>query len=365
MPANTRRRFTDKGIERLTAPPSGRIELWDLECPGFGLRLTAGGVKAFQVMFRVKGQGQLRRLTLGRYRPADKVAAQPANRSVDLSVGAYLSLAQARTKARQIISDARAGVDPEEAERAASAARAEARANTFAAVRSQFIEMYAKPKNRSWPQAQRYLERDLADWDARPIGSITRRDVIAAVDAKARIAAISANRLLAHTRKLFRWAASRDLITASPVINVVGPGTEVERERVLTESEIQRLWTAWDKLGFPFGQMLKLMLVTGQRRSEVASMRWADIRPRPIDTAASNSFVPIEWVWTLSSEQTKAGRSHETALSDLAMEIVSTLPRFTSGYLFPARGEGDHHASGFSRAKRRSDELSGLADWRL
>jgi integrase len=362
MSQNRRVKLTDKGIDRRRAPAAGRIELWDAETPGFGLRLTAGGVKAFQVMFRVKGNGKLRRLTLGRYCPASEVAARPK----DADLGGYLTLAQARAKARQMISDARTGIDPEEAERDKAAERARAKAHAFAAVREQFLDLYARPKNKSWKQAAAYLRRDFAAWDSKPIGAITRRDVIAVLDKKSRTGGpIAANRLLAHVRKLFNWAASRDLITASPIVNIARPAAEVERERVLTDGEIKRIWDSSEKLSWPFGAMFKLMLITGQRRDEVAGMRWIDIKPHAIDAEATNSFVPVEWVWHLGGDQTKAGRSHDVPLSDLAMQVISTIPRFQSQFLFPARGKADRYATGFSKAKANCDKLCGFDDWRV
>src|SRR5579864_1192995 len=221
----SRKKLTDKGIERKTPPKSGRIELWDSECPGFGVRITDRGVRSFQLMYRFNGK--LRRKGLGRF----------------IGEG---SLSKARQRAREIIELARGGIDPEEQEKALAEERARAQADTFAAVRDQFIEKYAKPKNRSWQEVERYFKRDLADWNARPISSITRRDVIAAIDAKAhRGGPYSANRLLAHVRKLFNWGLSRDLISASPVAGIPKPRVEKERERVLSEREIKLLWDAW------------------------------------------------------------------------------------------------------------------------
>jgi integrase len=348
-----RKKLTHKGIDRLTPPASGRIEQWDAECPGFGIRVTENGVKTFQTMYRVNGK--LHRKALGRF--------------VGDDVGC---LAKARTQARAIIESARAGVDPDLAEREKKLAeqeeraeRARARANTFAAVRRDFIELYARPKNKSWEAAARYLERDVSGWDERPIASITRRDVIAAVDLKAKEAPDAAKMLRAHLSKLFNWAIGRDLIEHSPVANVPRPKGGDERERVLTEVEVKRLWDAWadDGVGWPFGPMLRLLLATGQRRGEVAGMTWSEIRPRPLASAPSANETAIEWVWTIPAERTKGGRAHEVPLSPLAMEILGSLPRFTSGHVFPGRIRG--HANGFSRAKDRSDELSGVGDWRI
>jgi integrase len=341
-------RLTHKGIERKRAPASGRREIWDVECPGFGIRITEGGIKAFQVLYRFGGKP--RRKGLGRFISGD---------------GCHC-LAKARRRARDIIEAARAGTDPELKERAEAAERARAQANTFAAVRTRFINEYAKQRNRHWQEVERYFERDLAEaWDALPIENITKRDIIAAIEAKARESGpYAANRLFAHVRKLFRWAAGKDLVAAVPVVGIEKPGVEKERARVLTATEMKALWSAWEHLGWPFGPMFKLLLVVGQRRDEVAGLRWDELRPLEGRTGATPTCTPIEWTWVIPGERTKSGRPQVVPLPPLASEIIGNLPRFTSPYVFPARG-GAGYASGFSRAKARSDDLSGIASWRL
>ena len=104
-------------------------------------------------------------------------------------------------------------------------------------------------------------------------------------------------------------------------------------------------------MGYPFGPLMMLLLITGQWRGEVAKMRWADL--------------DIErGVWTLPSESTKAGRAHAVPLSPLAIGIIKGLPRFAGAFVFTS-GAGVRPVSGFGRAKDRIDELSGVKDWRL
>jgi integrase len=153
-------------------------------------------------------------------------------------------------------------------------------------------------------------------------------------------------------RKMFGWAVERDILTASPVININAPGKEVERERVLTDEELIRVWAAADKISGVPGAFFKTLILTGQRRDEVAGMRWADM-----DMEAK--------VWTLRREATKGDRSHEVPLAPLVIEILTELPR-TGTYVFTSRGfrrvpgkpaaEGrltdrDRHISGYSKMK--------------
>jgi integrase len=346
-----RKKLTDKGIENLAAPRSGRVELWDAGFGegAFGLRVTEKGTKTFQLMYRF--EGKLRRKTIGQY--------------------PTIGLGKAHDAARDIIRKAKAGVDPELAEAALAVERTRARANTFGAVANDFIERYAKQQNRSWEEVKEYFDRDLVDWHKRPIASITRRDVNEAIrhkaakverkpaDKETKTKAVresggpyAANRLLANTRKLFSWAVEQEYLTASPVVSVSAPGAEQERERVLTDDEVKALWKAWEAMEAPFGPMLQLLLVTAQRRDEVAGLRWADL---DIENK----------LWTIPGEFTKPGRSHEVPLSPIALAILEPLLRTTSPYVFPARGNPDNPASGFSRAKARSDKLSKVTGWRI
>ena len=139
------------------------------------------------------------------------------------------------------------------------------------------------------------------------------------------------------------------MLAINPAAGVKPPAVEKSRDRVLSEDEIKAFWTGCDKLGWPFGPAFKLMLVTGQRRDEVAGIRWDDLN---IENA----------LWTLSRTQTKSDRLHEVPLSSLALEIIQSVPR-TGEHVFTTNGRTP--ISGFSKAKRELDEAAKLADWRI
>src|SRR5204862_161290 len=148
------------------------------------------------------------------------------------------------------------------------------------------------------------------------------------------------------------WAISRDIIEASPVVKIEKAGAETERERALSDAEIKTVWQAAERLPYPFGPFFRLALLTGQRRSEVASMRWADI-----DEEART--------WTIPAELTKPGRAHVVPLSPLAVAILAECP-CSGGYVFSTgrhrrRGgnidRGAAPISGFSKAKAMLDNL--------
>jgi integrase len=321
-------RLTQAAVDKVSSPKAGRLEYFDATLPGFALRIAATGHKAWVLFYRIGGKQ--RRYTIG------TLATHP---KVD----------QARERAREILRDVERGIDP------AAAKPVPARQpDTVRAVVSQFIERHAKPRTRSWQQTDQTLQRLVVSrWGDRDAVSITRRDVIELMDELVdKGTPITANRVLSLVRKMFAWAVERDILTASPVVNINAPGKEVERERVLTDHELIRVWAAADKTGGISGVFFKTLILTAQRREEVAGMRWADLN---METR----------VWTLQREATKGDRSHEVPLSPLVVEVLTALPR-TGTYVFPARGfrrvlgkpaaEGrltdrDRHISGYSKMK--------------
>jgi len=322
-------KLTQAAVERLAPPKTGRVEFFDAHLPGFGLRVSDSGRKSWVVLYRVGTPPRLRRFTIG------TLATHP---KVD----------EARDRAREILQEVARGVDPAETQKAAP----ERPADTVRTVAKQFIERYAKPKNRSWAETEKTLARHVvARWGDREATSISRRDVLELLDDLVdRGNPIAANRVLAAIRKMFGWAVERDILPASPVINVKAPGKEVERERVLTDDELTRLWTAADKTGGVAGGFFKALILSGQRRDEVATMRWADLN---METK----------VWTLPREATKGDRSHEVPLAPLMIEVLTALPR-TGDYVFSST-RGERPISGYSKMKARIATLAGFDDWRI
>ena len=175
----------------------------------------------------------------------------------------------------------RAGFDPAEEKRGRRDNRSPER-DTFGAVAQDYLERHLKKNSAAstYMDAKRDLEHNaLPKWRNRPIESISRRDIVDLVDGiLARGAEIQANRTLARLRALFNWAIQKDrLVTVSPVDRVKAPTKERTRDRALTDDELRWLWTACDVIEWPFGPLVKLLLITGQRRDEVASMEWPEL----------------------------------------------------------------------------------------
>lgn len=228
-----------------------------------------------------------------------------------------------------------------------------AEAGTVAAVVDQFIELYAKRRQRSWHVTKQYFDRDvLPQWGRRRIETITRGDVLTLLDeAMAEGKETKANRLHGHLRKLFRWAVERGYVETSPVAEVSAPGKLEKRDRVLTDRELVAIWKACSEIGYPFGPLVRLLAITGQRREEVALMRWKDL-----DFEAE--------VWRLPREITKSDRAHEVPLSGLTLEVLEATPELGE-FVFSSGRRGDQPVSGWSKAKSRLDQLCGVGEWRL
>lgn len=297
-------KLTEIGIKRLAAPEKGRLEVWDTLLPAFGVRVTASGQKTFGVMYRVGGVQ--RRQTLGSY---------PA-----------VTLADARKLARKAFAQVAEGRDPSTEKRER---REGGKADSFRAVAAEYVDRYAKrhKRERSWREDERLIRRELLPrWGARRIGRVSKADMLNLLDATSDRAPIMANRLLALVRKLFNWCQERGYIEASPCAGIKASSKERTRERVLRDDELRKLWPAFEAMEYPFGPLFKMLLITGQRVSEVAGMRRDEL---------GLDIVPL---WTLSSERTKADRQHVVSLPSLAMDLLRGSPELGGEGLYDPRG---------------------------
>jgi integrase len=320
------KKLTDLFVERAKLPRHGRIEYFDAAFPGLALRVTSGGSKSWSAFYRYKGR--LRRLTIGRY-PAIKPAL-------------------ARREAAAALERVRQGIDPAEEKRTRRAMRTP-ETDAFGTLAQDYLDRYLRKNNAAstYQEAKRDLEHDaLPKWRNRPLASISRRDVIDLIDGIVeRGAEIQANRTFARLRALFNWAVEKDRLPVSPVARMKPPTKERTRDRVLSDNEICWFWEACNKIGWPFGPLFKLLLLTAQRRDEVAGMARSEINLE-------------KRVWTIPRQKTKNDRGHEVQLSDLGIEVLQQLPRITNGSDETALAftvTGDTPVSGFSRAKRRLD----------
>jgi integrase len=317
-------KLTDQYISGLKAPPSGRAEFPDELVTGLRLRI---GANSKTWVLRARVNEKVINATLGRY---------PA-----------LSLAKAREAARSRL------IAYEQDDPVRSKLSIEI-------VATDFIERHCKPKNRRWEDQQAMLNRYvLPRWKGRDIGDVRKRDVVQLIDAVIDGGVtVMANRVLAVVHKLFAWAVSRDIIEHNPATGVAKPVAEVPRDRVLTTPEVRAIWKATTHMAYPHGAYIRLLLLSAQRRDEVATMRWSAI---DLEKAT----------WKLDAADTKAARAHIVPLSKTVLDILAQLPRLDDYVLTTRAGT---HICGYSKSKELLDRFmaaelgiapSELPNWRI
>lgn len=327
-------RLTDKGFQKLIPIDGKRTEYWDLLLPSFGVRVSKTGKQTFVMMYRF--DRRLRRLSLGQY--------------------PKVSLSDARTRARENFEKIENGIDPAVKQAAEKAGKA----RTFKELSDLYMELYAKPKKKSWKNDEQFLRNDFnPKWGNRSAHNITREDVVERIEAVAARAPTSGNRALATIRKLFRWSVKKRFLDSSPVIEVEAPTDEVSRDRVLTNVELKKVWQATEKMGYPWRPFYQLLILTLQRREEVAGMLHEELDL-------------VENEWNVGGTRTKNGIGNITPLPAIAVSLIEELKCYGSDFVFPARGQetktiedGGRHISGFSAAKIELDQLSGVKNWRV
>jgi integrase len=310
------RALTVAAVQRLKPPPRGQLDYFDKGFPGLALRISYGGSKTWVYFYRLHG-GKLRRLTLGRW---------PA-----------MELAEARAGWQQARKRVGKGESP--------AVRLPAAADSFAAAVDTWLKR-DQASNRSYGEVKRVIERDVKPvFEGRLVATIDRTEIADLLDGIAdRGAPVLARRVQAHLHRFFRWSVGRGYIAANPMADMEKVGTAVERDRVLTDAELAVVWNAvaWDpvsKAGWPFAPAIRLLILTGARREEMAALRWAEIVGDRIELAGA---------------RTKNEEPHHIPLVHSAADIIHTLPRVDgSEFVFTTTGKSP--ISGWSRAKKRLD----------
>lgn len=324
-------RIGDKNRRTLPAPKTGSWVWWDSSADvydvprGFGVRVTARGVRSYVVKYRVGGRQRV--ATLGRVE--------------DMGVKA------ARDLARQYRNAAREGIDRLAEERKLRQ-ESRLRGNTLAEMIDRYLADPGVQALRTYAEYGRLLRQEVVFHlgHLKP-DEVTKGHVRALVrgiaegtlereHARKSKAPFIANRVLSVLQAMYGWAVKNDLLERAPGWPEP-PAREVTRDRVLTEDEVRVVWMACqgeEGRGNLIGSALKLMLLTGQRRGEVLRMRWLDISEEEKGT----------W-WTIPAEYTKNGRDHRVPLTRSALDVVARARRIAeqrgierSEWVFPGDG---------------------------
>ena len=298
--------------------------------PGFMLVVQPSGAKSFSIRVRIGAEQP--RLACGKH--------------------PVVGLAEARARARAMLQQIEKGDDP----RGARSAQQEAQKpkDGFATVVETYTRKRLQPRLRRWQDVAATLHRDAVPaWADRPIGTISKRDVRDLLDDVAARAPVSANRLRSHLHALWKWAVRNDYCPSNVVEGVDKPTHEVARDRLISEDELRAIWAVWLTMGYPFGHVGRLLLLSGARRSEWAGASWSEIDLR-------------DATWTLPAARAKTGREHIVPLSPQILAVLAELPRIAgpNDLLFPsARVARVNPVSGFSKALRVTHELSSTSAW--
>jgi integrase len=364
--------LTTAAVERLRPHQSKRREVRDAGAPGLHLVIQPSGVKSWAMRLR-RPDGRSAKLTLGRVDLGDENGDDPV-------LGAPLTLRQARQLANSIDRQRARGVDVAsmtEKKRREERLRLDATRSSFLALARDFAtdqmsrirgwRAQAKLLGLSYPRqggeptlvagglAERWASLPVAEIDGDVIhGSIEEARSRAVPGTAPRRPGASDSRakaLAAALGKLFSWASRRRRVATNPCVGVHRPKAPPERDRVLTEAELRHLWKACDAIGWPFGPCVKLMMLTGARRSEAAGLRWDELSG---DLST----------WTLPRERTKNKRPHVVPLAPMAREVLASAPRIDGSQLVFTTN-GTTPISGWSKLKARLDAAMGAGSWRL
>ena len=335
---DNKKRFTDLSVEKMVPVPGRRIEVSDALIPGLALRITETGKKSWSVMYRVAGRGDgghrgaLRRMTLGAYPLVDVKAA--------------------RAKAAAALDLADRGDDPCDKRRDDLE---EKRDSTVDNIAARYVALHLKPSVKKWNDADRLLRLHvLPEWGNTPIGDIRRRDGQKLLDKVLMAHGVGiAREVRKHVVAMFNWAHDRDEVGVNVLAGMKRKDLAYqERERVLTMDELKAIWAAADKMGYPFGPMVRLLILTAQRRAEIAGLErgW---------------LLPDQQAFEVPASHYKTDRPQVVPLSAPAMAIVEGLPNWNGGDFMLSTTGGTRPVSGFSKAKARVDTLSKVEGWTL
>ena len=327
--------LTAKQVQFMKPDPARRLEVPAGPPAGLYLVVHPTGKKAWA--YRYRWNGATRKLTFERSYPD-------------------MGLAAARAEAEIARAHLDRGIDP-----AGPLAASERDPETVHAVIREFIARKVSRTKTRW-EVERILMREIQPaWKHRThIADVSRSDVLRLLDTISdRGAPVMANRTLAVTKRLFSFCIERGYVETSPVTPVKPPNKERSRDRVLSPAELAEAWQATQRLGYPWGPFYQILILTAQRRGEVASLRWHDM-----DLEAG--------LWTMAAGHTKSGRIHDVPLSGPVLGILESIGRFEGDYVFTTTS-GQKPINGFSKSKARLEEArrklnpaaAEMADWRV
>ena len=334
MPEKITKKAVDALISRAKAEGKTRY-IFDSELKGFAALATKTGTCNYFFEYRLKGAGgSPKRVTLGRH-------------------GA-LTPDEARRRASIELGNVARGTDVAQERKDA---RARLKAGTFRDLSESYFAVNGRQektgewKSRHWKETHTMLEKSVYPMlGSKAPDAITKPELAALINKTKAHSHSVARRLHETLRPLFGWAFASGTIQTNPMTGLPCPKPVEARDRVLSDEEIKALWQAAIEQSWPFENVIKLLLLTGQRREEVAGMRW-----REIDLDAGQ--------WTIAKERCKNGKAHTVDLHPEAVRLLDPLGDEAASRLMKQSAEEDFvfsttgrtSVSGFSKIKARID----------
>jgi integrase len=311
--------LTPRMIAGLT-PHNMAYEIADSRVVGLRIVVTPRAFKSWACRYVFKGR--TRKYTIGPY--------------------PRITVKQARKIASSALLKVHSGTDPA-AEKVEE--RRRAKSDTVGKAFADYEKAHlARRRSSTAKETKRIFNKHvLPKWRTRPVISVTKEDVIELLEGVK--APIMANRVFAALSKFFKWCSQKKPFPVSPCFGLTKPHEEAEkRRRALSDIELKLFWRACDKIGFPFGPLFKVLLLTGARLNEAAGMTWDEL-----DQKAR--------IWSLESKRVKTGEAHAIFISDEFRKAIDSIkPNFD--FVFGR----DKPPSGFSKAKKILDrEMAKLA----
>ena len=360
-------RFTDAFINKLKLPEGKREVIQFEAATGLGIRVSQTGQVSFIVQLKLK-DGARHRETLGAY--------------------GKLTIDSARAAAQALAGKIAMGVDLQQ-ERAEAAAKAVAKAEaeevkkfTLAALIDQWRRRHLNAQRPQYAlRAFRNVERTFKGLLKVPAASVKRADVRKALEAFLEPQTVkragrgnktvggpsAARNAAASLKSAYKWAASGDveLLSENPLVGLSLPGSAAERERTLDTDEARRVYAAADRLEYPGRQFIRLLMLSGARREEIADLRWDEIVTD--ENGAKGLLLP--------PPRTKTGRktktSHYIPLSSEALKVIAECRRMSVvGSKYVLTSDGHQSFANFARVKNWLNEAlendgGAIPPWRL
>lgn len=313
--------LTELAIQKIKPPASGRLEVRDSLAPGLVLRVTANGAKSWSVVYKVPGEGGVsasgrplkgkqHRVTLGSWPSLSLSAARAA------ATDRLRAVALGRTVTSPTVAEALQGL--------LAVLQTHSKANLHRVLRLHVLPSlgHRKIAEVGWPDVRNLLDRLIVEGRAGTAREVRK-----------------------HLSRLFSYAADRGLVEHHPMAGRrVSDLRRDEAGRSLTLEEARRVFASASDLGYPFGPLYQLLLLTGARKGEIGYASWSEFADHGI---------------VIPRARFKSRRDHLIPLSGPARKIIDGLPRFTGPFVFSSTA-GRAPVSGWSRAKKRLDAAAGL-----